>query len=131
MVTQVLVFISKTCQLVGKPSPVCKAEGEYILPAKRLVEVFRCQDPPYIPQMSVPINFTEAALHLDYLTSNSRAHADGDLITTEFYFLLQSIEYTGPHTVQKYWRMVHATRTKQFRLEDIGFWKESKILSWN
>ena len=49
MVTQALVAISTTCQLVGKQSPVYKSEGEYILPLRHRTEGFRRQDPPSIP----------------------------------------------------------------------------------
>ena len=81
--------------------------------------------------MLVPVDVPEADMNLDYITSNTRAHAVGDLITVEFYFLLRSGEYIRPHMVQQYLQMVHAARTKQFCVMDIGFWKEGKILSRN
>ena len=84
MATQALAAISKTCQLVGKPSPVYKLEGEYILPIKKLIEGIRSQEPPFIPKMAVPLDVPEAALHLAYLTSNTREKSVVDLITVEF-----------------------------------------------
>ena len=128
-VTQALAAISTTCQLVGKQSPVYESEGEYILPLRRLTEGFRRQDPPSIPQLAVPVELPEMAAHLAYLTKNEHAHAVGDLITIAFYFLLRSGEYTKPRMVQRNGEMVHATRTKQFRVMDVGFWKDGRILS--
>ena len=63
--------------------------------------------------------------------TNEHAHAVGDIITPiAFFFLLRSGEYyTKPRMVQRNGEMVHATRTKQFRVMDVGFWKEGKILS--
>jgi hypothetical protein len=60
-VTQALSVITKTCQLVGQPSPVIEKEGEYIVPVKQVVEGFRCLDPPSIPQMAVPVEVPQMA----------------------------------------------------------------------
>ena len=99
-VTDALAAISKTCQLVGKPSPVYKVEREYILPIKRLIEGFKRKDPLSIPQMAVPKEVSEAAAQLAYLTTNPRQHAVGDLCIIAFYFLLRSGEYTKPRKVK-------------------------------
>ena len=99
-VTQALAAISKTCQLVGRPSPIYEAGGEYIFTIKHLIEGFWSQELSCIPQMAVPVDVTEVDLHMAYLNSNTRSHAVGDLITAEFYFLLRSVEYTRT-------RMVH------------------------
>ena len=99
-VTDALSAISQTSKLVGQPrSPVYQAEGEYIIPVKRLVEGFRRQDPPAIPipQMAVPLEIPEAALHLAYLSCDAKHNAVGDLIIIAFFFLLlRSGEYTKP-----------------------------------
>ena len=55
-VTEALAAISKTIELAGQPSPLYKALNEYILPLERLVEGFRREDPPSIPQLAVPIS---------------------------------------------------------------------------
>jgi len=89
-VTDVIAAISKTCELVGQCSPVYKSEGTYILPVQRLVESFRRQDPPVIPQIAVPVEVPETARRLAYLTSNPRQHATGDLSMIAFYFLFRS-----------------------------------------
>jgi len=127
-VTDALAAISKTCQLVGKQSPVYETEGQYILPVQRIVEGFRRQDPPSIPQMAVPKEVPEAACKLAYLTNSSRLQAAGDLTVVAFYFLLRSGEYTKPRKVKRNGKMVRATRTVQFRVQDVGFWKNGRIL---
>jgi hypothetical protein len=127
-VTDALAAISKTCQLVGEQSPVYETEGEYILPIRRLIEGFKRADPPAIPQMAVPVEVAETAAKMGYMTANPRAQAVGDLTLIAFYYLLRSGEYTKPRKVQRNGRMVHATRTKQFQIKDIGFWKNGRIL---
>ena len=87
-VTKALAAISKTCQLVGKQSPVTQTEGKYILPVERIVEGFKRQDPPAIPQMAVPIDVPEAALALAYAVGTNRTEAVGDLTIVAFYYLL-------------------------------------------
>jgi hypothetical protein len=127
-VTDALAAISKTCELVGQCSPVYKSEGKYILPVQRVVEGFRRQDPPAIPQMAVPVEVPETARRLAYLTSDPRQHAVGDLCVIAFYFLLRSGEYTKPRLVKRNGQMVRATRTVQFQVKDVGFWKDGHIL---
>ena len=130
-VTNALAAISKTCQLVGKPSPIFEREGEYILPIKRLVEGFKRVDPPAILQMAVPVSVPEMALELAYEMSSLQKQAAGDLVTIDFYFLLRSGEYTKPRKIKRNGKMVRATRTVQFRVCDVGFWKDGRILSRN
>ena len=61
----------------GQCSPVYKSEGTYILPVQRVIEGFRRQDPPAIPQMAVPVpvEVPETAKRLVYFTSDPRQHA--------------------------------------------------------
>lgn len=127
-VTKALAAISKTCQLVGKQSPVTQTEGKYILPVERIVEGFKRQDPPAIPQMAVPKDVPEAALALAYAVGTNRTEAVGDLTIVAFYYLLRSGEYTKPRKVKRNGIMVRATRTVQFKVKDVGFWKDGKIL---
>jgi hypothetical protein len=70
----------------------------------------------------------EMATTLGYLTHNPRAQAVGDLTLIAFYYLLRSGEYTRPRKVLRNGKMVHATRTRQFQIKDIGFWKDGRIL---
>ena len=78
--------------------------------------------------MAVPKEVPEAACKLAYLTNSSRLQAAGDLTVVAFYFLLRSGEYTKPRKVKRNGKMVRATRTVQFRVQDVGFWKNGRIL---
>ena len=80
--------------------------------------------------MAVPLEIPEAALHLAYLSCDAKhKNALGDLIIIAFFFLLlRSGEYTKPRKVKRNGKMVTATRTEQFLVKDIGFWKDGKIL---
>ena len=81
--------------------------------------------------MAVPVEVPEAARRLAYLTSDPRKHAAGDLTVIAFYFLLRSGEYTKPRMVKRNGKMVRATRTVQFRVQDVGLWKDGHILPRN
>ena len=63
-----------------------------------------------------------------YATDDPRLQAIGDLAVTAFYYLLRVGEYTKPRTVMMNGRRVRATRTVQFRVKDIGFFKQGKVL---
>jgi hypothetical protein len=129
MVTKALVAISKTCQLVGKQSPARYTNGgKYILPVERIVEGFKRHYPPAIPQMAIPIDVPEAVLALAYAVGTNTTEAAGDLTIVAFYYLLRSGEYTKPRKVKWNGITVRATRTVQFKVKDVGFWKDGKIL---
>lgn len=52
----------------------------------------------------------------------------GDLALIGFYYLLRSGEYTKPRYAVVNGKKVRATRTRQFRVKDVGFFKDGKIL---
>ena len=128
-ITDALSAISQTCRLAGKQSPTIEAEGSYILPLKRMLEGFKRLDPPSTPQMAVPVDVPEEARRLGLATGDSLQAAAGDLTVIAFYFLLRSGEYTKPRRVRRNGKWIRATRTKQFTVGDIGFWKDGKILT--
>ena len=78
--------------------------------------------------MAVPKDVPETAQTLGYASGNAKYEAIGDLAIIAFYYLLRSGEYTKPRKVKRNGKMVHATRTVQFRVQDIGFWKDGRIL---
>ena len=127
-VKDALAAISKTFQLVGQQSPIYETEGEYILPVKRCLEGFRREDPPTIPQLAVPVAVPEELAKLSYCSTCPFQQAIGDLGLIGFYYLLRSGEYTKPRMVKQNGKMVPATRTRQFRVGDIGFFKNNKVL---
>ena len=124
-----IMATSKTFQLVRKEILILEAEGKYILPLKRIVESFRRLDPPPTPQMAIPVDVPEVAIKLWHLTPNARKRATEDLTNILFYYLFRNGEYTKPRKVKRNGKMVIATRTVQFPVYGIGFWKDNKILS--
>jgi hypothetical protein len=115
-------------EMAGQQSPIYQAPDEYILPIKRCIEGFRREDPPAVPQLAVPIAVPKEAYRFGYLTSNVRLQAQGDLALIAFFYLLRSGEYTKPKKFRQNGAWKRATRTRQFRVCDIGFFKQGKIL---
>ena len=127
-VTEALAAISKTIELAGQPSPLYKAPNEYILPLERLVEGFRREDPPPIPQLAVPISVPWECHRVATESKEISLLASSQLITIAFFYLLRVGEYTHPRYVKRNGIIKRATRTKQFSVGDIGFFKNGKIL---
>lgn len=97
-VTDALMAISTTCELVGKQSPLLKEEATYLLPIKRCIKGLRRQDTPPVPQLDVPIDVpvqVYRAAHVLQSTTPAK-QAMGDLALISFYYLLCSGEYTKP-----------------------------------
>lgn len=128
-VSDALAAITTSAKLVGKQSPVFETEGEYILPVKRCLEGFRREDPPSQPQLAVPSSVPKEAFEYGQKIGSNKQIAIGCLSVIAFYFLLRVGEYTDPRTVtRRNGETVRATRTKQFRVGDIGFFKDKKPL---
>ena len=66
---------------------------------------------------------------LAYLTGNPRVQATGDLSKISFYCLLRIREYTKPSKVKRNGKLVRATRTQMFIVQDVGFWVNGKMFS--
>ena len=71
----------------------------------------------------------ETEIKLGYLTPNVHKCATADLTNIFLYYLLRSREYVKPIKVKHSEQMGRTTETVQFRVYDIGFWKDSIILS--
>jgi hypothetical protein len=130
-VSEALSAVAKTLQLAGKPSPIHEAEGIYKIPVARLVEGYRRQDPPSVPQLAVPVSVPEEMYRQGYNTKCPTRRATGDLGLIAFYYLLRVGEYTKPRYSTRNGTRKRATRTVQFRVSDIGFFREGKILARN
>ena len=81
-----------------------------------------------MPQIAAPVAVTEAALKLASLVVEKKRHALRCLITIAFYYLLRSGKYTKPHRIKQNGQLVRGTRTIQFQVQYIGFWKDGKVL---
>ena len=127
-VADALSAIAKTFQLAGKSSPIHQAHETYTTPVARLMEGYRRQDPPPVPQLAVPLSVPELLVKLGTTSLNPHTQAVGDLANIAFYYLLRVGEYTKPRTITHNGITKSATRTKQFKVSDIGFFKDGKKL---
>ena len=88
----------------------------------------RREDPPSTPQLALPVAVPIQSFKRAYATSDTRDKATADLSIIAFFYLLRVGEYTAPRQARRNNRLVRATRTVQFRVQDIGFWKDNKQL---
>jgi hypothetical protein len=130
-VTDALSAISKTIELAGYKSPVYRAPNTYNLAIERCIEGWRREDPPAVPQLALPIAVPVHLAETAYKTTDAHQQAVADLSLTAFFYLLRVGEYTRPRTVTRGGKKVSATRTKQFRVGDVGFHRNDKILPRN
>ena len=127
-VTDALAAISKTIELAGLKSPVYRYFNKYNLQIERCVEGMRREDPPAVPQLALPV---AVPTHMAVAAQNSDSHEEqaiGDLSLVGFYYLLRVGEYTRTRFTKINGRRVRATRTVQFCVKDVGFFKDNKIL---
>ena len=127
-VTQALSAISKTIELAGYRSPVYRSPNVYNLQVECLVEGYRRQDPPSVPQLVVPIEVPENMANTAYLSDHPLLQAIADLALIAFYYLLRVGEYTAPAFVIRNGQRIRTTRTVQFTVGDIGFHKDNKVV---
>jgi hypothetical protein len=94
-----------------------------------MVEGYRREDPPAIPQLAVPITVPNAAYNAAMESSDPKIQATGCLTLIAFYFLLRVGEYTRPRYIRRNGQQVRATRTIQFTYMNVGFFKDGKVVS--
>ena len=127
-VTKALAAISTTIELAGESSPIYKTEKNYKVPVARLIEGYRRQDPPSIPQLAVPITVPEQCFRAGHQSNNTYLEAVGELSIIPFYYLLRVGEYTKPRMTVYNGKTKRATRTIQFSVGNVGFFKDGKML---
>ena len=113
-VTSALAAISTTIELAGKQSPLYKDKEKqtYTLNIQRMIEGFRRDDPPAIPQLAVPIAVPNLCFEAGLRNGSPKAKAIGSLTLIAFYFLLRVGEYTQPQFAYKNGKKIRSTRTK-------------------
>ena len=94
-----------------------------------MVEGFRRQDPPSIPQLAVPIAVPNQCIQMTQHSTDMANITTADLIIIAFYYLLRVGEYTKPKLIQRNGKKVPATRTKQFSVGNVGFFKNNAVLA--
>ena len=127
-VSEALAAVSKTIELAGQPSMLYRAEGKYQLFLERVVEGFRREDPPSVPQLAVPVSVATTAFRLGMQTKSAKERHTGCLILIAFYFLLRVGEYTQPDLILRGGKKVRASRTVQFTVGNVGLFRKGKIL---
>ena len=96
-----------------------------------MVEGFRRDDPPSIPQLAIPVTVPNACFEASQQQSEPRIQTAGQLTLIAFYYLLRVGEYTKPRMVTRGGKRIRATRTKQFTYSNVGFFKNGKVVSRN
>jgi hypothetical protein len=93
-----------------------------------MVEGFRRLDPPTTPQLAVPVTVANECFLTSKHSDNPKKQAAGCLALIAFYYLLRVGEYTKPRMVTRNGARIRATRTVQFMISNVGFFKEGKII---
>ena len=129
-VSQAIAAISKTIEMAGHKSPLYREPNKFTIPIARCIEGMKRSDAPPIPQLAVPVELIQN-MHTFCREKGAPPllATVTDLSTIAFYYLLRVGEYTRPRYVRRGKRWIRATRTIQFQLKDIGFFKNGKILS--
>ena len=77
-----------------------------------IIDGFRQQNPPSIPQIKVTKEVPGMTQHLTYIIGTPMLHTMGDLEIIAFYYFLRSREYTKPWKVKRDGKSVISTRTQ-------------------
>ena len=93
-----------------------------------MLEGFRRTDAPNIPQLAVPVTVPHHCYNTFKNSTNQKERTTADLTLVAFYYLLRVGEYTKPRFVKHGSQLRRATRTIQFTVGCIGFFKDGKLL---
>jgi hypothetical protein len=88
----------------------------------------RREDPPAIPQLAVPISVANAIFDAGMVHPSQHVKTVGSLSLIAFYYLLRVGEYTQPRFVFRNGTKIRATRTKQFVVDNVGFFIGNRVL---
>ena len=100
-------------------NPLHDANGKLILPLRYLLDAYKQKDPPVLPQLAVPLELIIKSQQM--LPPRGKQYERAALlIGIAYFYLLRVGEYTKPRK---------QTRTVQFRLKDIMFWKNNTALN--
>jgi hypothetical protein len=92
------------------------------------MESYRRADPPSIPNLAVPVTVPVHIYQAGVQSSDPKMQAAGCLSLVAFFFLLRVGEYTRPKFTVVHGEKVKATRTTQFIVKNIGFFKNGRIV---
>jgi hypothetical protein len=94
-----------------------------------MVEGFRREDPPSIPQLAVPITVPNLCYNAGMKSTCPFKQATGCLIIIAFFYLLRVGEYTPPRYITRNGQKIRSTRTIQFKVGNVGFFHKGAIVS--
>ena len=92
------------------------------------MEGYRRADPPAVPQLAVPVTVPKYCFAEGLASQNVVESTIGSLTLVAFYYLLRVGEYTTPKFITIRGKKVPATRTKQFTVGNVGFFKNGRIV---
>ena len=118
--------MSKTIDLAGQTSQLYQTFQKYQLFIERVVEEFQRDDPPSVPQLEVPVTLFHKAYTDGLVSPDPFIRRNGCLIIVSFYFLVRFGEYTKPKTSIQNGKRVSATCTKQFVVDNVGFFQKRR-----
>ena len=127
-VSKALAAISKTIELAGSTSSLYLEKGVFKTPIAWMLEGYRREDSPVVPQLAVPVEVPHAAFQTAYANSCKVEKAKADLALIAFYYLLRVGEYTKPKYTTVNGVRRSTTRTKQFSIGNIGFFKGDALM---
>jgi hypothetical protein len=110
-------------ELDAQPNP-CYRDGytpKYWKALEQQIEGYRRQDPVPQAKLAVPVSVPRWCVAQGLLAKSTKTQAIADLTNIAFYYLLRVGEYTylGPQ---------HRRRTRQFRVRDVKFWRNGRVL---
>ena len=76
-ITEALAPISNTTKQAVKNIPLYREEGKYQLIIQRMVEGYQRDDPPYVPQLSVPITVPQHCFKVTLLSTDALVRTFG------------------------------------------------------
>ena len=121
-----LSAITKTLELAAQQSPIHKSgTDKYTTTFARLIEGWRREDPPVVPQLAVPVAVPNYLFKVGCISNNPKLHTIGNMAIIAFYYLLRIGEYSKPRFVTRNGVKTKASRTVQFSIGNVGFFDDN------
>jgi hypothetical protein len=114
-----LRHVGQTFKLAGHPDPRRPPSSKELhLAISRLLSTYWNADPATKSQIALPVEVIAGIMQHEGVSDSPGVRAAADLILVAVYYLLRVGEYTKPTGKC-------VTRTTQFRLQDVTFWKDT------
>jgi hypothetical protein len=114
-----LHHVGQTFELAGHPDPRRPPSSKELhLAIPRLLSTYRNANPATESHIALPVEVIADVMKHEGVLDSPGVRAAADLILVAFYYLLRVGKYTKPTGKC-------VTRTTQFRLQDVTFWKDT------